>query len=75
MELSALTALSPIDGRYGDKTLELRPIFSEYGLIKYRVIVEIRWLQQLSAHEAITEVPSFDETTNQLLNDIITKLC
>ena len=72
MELSALTALSPIDGRYGDKTLELRPIFSEYGLIKYRVIVEIRWLQQLSAHEAITEVPSFDETTNQLLNDIIT---
>lgn len=72
MELSALTALSPIDGRYGDKTLELRPIFSEYGLIKYRVIVEIRWLQQLSAHAAITEVPSFDETTNQLLNDIIT---
>jgi len=43
MELSALTAISPADGRYGSKTKELRAIFSEFGLIKYRVIVEVRW--------------------------------
>jgi adenylosuccinate lyase len=42
MELSALTAISPIDGRYADKTAELRPIFSEYGLIRHRVQVEVR---------------------------------
>lgn len=45
MELSALTAVSPIDGRYGSKTSVLRSIFSEFGLLKYRTIVEIRWLQ------------------------------
>lgn len=46
--LSHLTAVAPTDGRYGDKTAELRPIFSEYGLIRNRVVVEIRWLQMLS---------------------------
>lgn len=71
MELSALTSLSPIDGRYSDKIQELRPIFSEYGLLKYRVEVEIRWLQKLSACEAIKEVLAFDEQTNHLLNSII----
>ena len=45
MELSALTAISPVDGRYGSKTTELRSIFSEFGLIKYRVIVEVRWFK------------------------------
>ena len=44
MELSQLTAISPIDGRYGAKTDSLRPIFSEYGLIRHRVVVEVRWL-------------------------------
>ncbi|MEM0909781.1 MAG: adenylosuccinate lyase, partial [Pseudomonadota bacterium] len=48
MQLSSLTALSPIDGRYANKTVELRQHFSEFGLIKNRVIVEIRWLQALS---------------------------
>ena len=48
MELSALTAISPVDGRYGSKTSDLRPIFSEFGLTKYRVTVEVRWLQKLS---------------------------
>lgn len=71
MELSALTSLSPIDGRYSDKIQELRPIFSEYGLLKYRVQVEIRWLQKLSACEAIKEVSAFNEQTNHLLNSII----
>ncbi|HAS2437557.1 TPA: adenylosuccinate lyase, partial [Vibrio cholerae] len=49
MELSALTAVSPVDGRYGSKTIALRSIFSEFGLLKYRTIVEIRWLQKLAA--------------------------
>lgn len=57
MNLSPLTAISPIDGRYAEKTHSLRLIFSEYGLIRYRVLVEIRWLQALAAHPGILEVP------------------
>jgi len=71
MELSSLTAISPVDGRYGSKTKELRPIFSEFGLIKHRVLVEVRWLQMLAAHEGIKEVPSFSETANNLLEAIL----
>lgn len=57
MDLSALTAISPVDGRYGSKTAELRGIFSEYGLTKYRVQVEINWLKLLSSCPEIEEVP------------------
>jgi len=71
MELSSLTAISPIDGRYASKTKVLRSIFSEFGLIRYRVLVEIRWLQFLSAHPEIAEVPEFDADTTNLLNDLI----
>jgi len=71
MNLSALTAVSPIDGRYGTKTESLRGVFSEYGLIKNRVAVEIRWLQRLSAHPEITEVPTFSDSANALLNRIV----
>jgi len=71
MDLSALSAVSPIDGRYGSKTTELRSIFSEFGLIKYRVQVEIRWLQRLAAHEAIEEVPSLSSEANSLLNQLV----
>ena len=71
MELSPLTAISPIDGRYGSKTKSLRSIFSEFGLIKFRVIVEVRWLQQLAKNPAIIEVPEFSESANNLLDDII----
>lgn len=71
MELSSLTAISPVDGRYGSKTQELRPIFSEFGLIKYRVNVEVRWLQMLAAQEKITEVPAFSEAAEQLLENIL----
>ena len=49
MELSPLTAISPVDGRYDSKTAPLREIASEYGLIRYRVAVEVRWLQALAA--------------------------
>ena len=72
MELSGLTAISSADGRYGSKTKELRAIFSEFGLIKYRVTVEVRWLQALASCEAIKEVPEFSDSANQLLEQIIT---
>jgi adenylosuccinate lyase len=75
MNLSALTALSPVDGRYGSKTKELREYFSEYGLIKQRVVVEVRWLQALSKHQDITEVPVFSNEANQLLNSIVDQFC
>lgn len=71
MQLNALTAISPVDGRYGSKTVDLRNYFSEFGLIKYRVMVEVRWLQQLAATPQITEVPSLSADANQLLNDIV----
>ena len=67
----ALTAISPIDGRYANKVDALRPIFSEYGLIRFRVLVEVRWLQALANHALITEVTAFSPSANQLLNDII----
>ena len=71
MELSALTAVSPVDGRYGSKTVDLRPIFSEFGLIRNRVLVEIRWLQKLAAHPQISEVPALSADANTLLNNIV----
>ena len=70
MDLSALTAVSPVDGRYGSKTAALRPYFSEFGLIHHRVIVELRWLQALAKHDQITEVPAFSDEANQLLDSI-----
>ena len=70
MDLSALSAVSPIDGRYGSKTAPLRGIFSEFGLIKRRVLVEVRWLQCLAAHEGIPEVPSLSAAASEALNAI-----
>ena len=70
MNLTPLTAISPLDGRYGDKTAELRPIFSEFGLMRFRVQVEIRWLQALSDQVDIQEVPSLTDETNTVLNQI-----
>jgi len=58
MHLSPLTALSPTDGRYADRLLSLRPIFSEYGLIRRRLLVELRWLEALSDEPEIREVPA-----------------
>ncbi len=68
----ALTAISPIDGRYADKVEALRPIFSEYGLIHFRVLVEVRWLQALAVHPLIPEVSPFSKSANELLNTIVT---
>ncbi|WP_411849190.1 adenylosuccinate lyase [Yersinia ruckeri] len=71
MELSSLTAVSPIDGRYGDKVSALRAIFSEFGLLKFRVQVEVRWLQKLAACAEIKEVPAFDANANAYLDKIV----
>lgn len=71
MELTPLTAISPVDGRYADKTQALRAIFSEYGLIRYRVEVEIRWLEALAQHPAIHEVAPLSHQAKALLADII----
>lgn len=69
--LSELSALSPVDGRYGSKSHALRAYFSEFGLIKHRVLVEVRWLQALSSHGDIIEVPIFSDSANKVLNDIV----
>jgi adenylosuccinate lyase len=71
MDLSSLSAVSPIDGRYAGKTEDLRPIFSEFGLIHHRVLVEIRWLQHLAASPAITEVPAFSDHANKILDGVV----
>ena len=69
--LSALTAVSPLDGRYGDKIAALRDVFSEFGLIKRRVIVEVRWLQSLAANRGITEVPPLSVESAAYLEGIL----
>ncbi|KAE9528258.1 adenylosuccinate lyase [Testudinibacter aquarius] len=71
MELNALTALSPIDGRYQDKAASLRSIFSEFGLLKFRVEVEVRWLQKLAATAEIAEVAVLSPQANDYLNQIV----
>ena len=71
VSLSPLTAISPIDGRYGAKTDMLRTVFSEYGLIRYRVLVEVRWLQHLAANPAIVEVAPFSKDATALLNGLV----
>jgi len=70
MNLSSLSAISPIDGRYAEKTVGLRAIFSEYGLMRYRVIAEVRWLIQLASHAGIPEVPSLSATARERLDHI-----
>ncbi len=70
-EFNTLKSISPIDGRYSKKTNDLSCIFSEFGLIKYRVLVEVRWLQAMSRNSEITEVPAFyDSSASTLLDSI-----
>lgn len=70
MDLTSLTAISPLDGRYAEKTQDLRAIFSEYGLIRHRVLIEVRWLQELAAHPEIAEVPTLSAHASQILDNI-----
>ncbi|EOR06858.1 adenylosuccinate lyase [Acinetobacter tandoii] len=69
--MNALTALSPLDGRYASKCDALRPFLSEFGLIHARVTVEVRWLQALANHPEIVEVPAFTAETNAALDAIV----
>ena len=71
--MNALTALSPLDGRYASKCDALRPFLSEFGLIHARVTVEVRWLQALANRPEITEVPPFSAVTNTALDAIVTE--
>ncbi|MDA1107202.1 MAG: adenylosuccinate lyase [Proteobacteria bacterium] len=71
MESSTLMAISPLDGRYGNKTAALSPIFSEYGLMRHRVLVEVRWLQWLAREPKIPEVAAFSAQANAALNTIV----
>lgn len=71
MELSELTAVSPIDGRYASKTAELRGYFSEYGLIYFRVMVELRWFAYLAAHPGIPELPPLGQEETLFLKAIL----
>ncbi|MEE9446345.1 MAG: adenylosuccinate lyase [Arenicellales bacterium] len=73
LNLSELTALSPLDGRYAGKTAPLRRYFSEYGLIYYRVHVEIEWLIHLSELQGIEELPEFSDTAKQALRKIVSE--
>lgn len=74
MTNTSLTAISPIDGRYARQVEKLRPIFSEYGLIRFRVLVEVRWLQALAREAKIAEVPAFSEAALLALNTIADEL-
>ena len=71
MERSKLRALSPADGRYADKVNALRDILSEYGLIRYRVLVEVRWLQWMADESSIPEMPPLSSVMKDVLNDIV----
>ncbi len=75
MELNVLTAISPVDGRYFDKTKDLATIFSEFGLIKYRVLVEVKWLQAMADNPGIKEVPVFSTQASEFLANIAAHFC
>lgn len=70
MSFSPIYALSPLDGRYHSKVADLRPYFSEFALIHYRVRIEIEWLKALSNEPLITEVPTFSSATMVQLNNL-----
>ncbi|SFH37219.1 adenylosuccinate lyase [Modicisalibacter xianhensis] len=73
MQLSPLTALSPVDGRYEAKAERLREHFSEFGLIRARVTVEVRWLECLAAHPQIPEVPALSAEAKAFLDTLVSE--
>ncbi len=70
MNLTSLSAVSPIDGRYAEKTVKLRQIFSEFGLMRFRVLAEIRWLEALAEHPGIPEVKPLSDSAREKLEKI-----
>jgi adenylosuccinate lyase len=75
MKVSTLKALSPADGRYADKVGALRDIFSEYGLIRFRVLVEVRWLQCLADEDQVAELAPLSSVMKDVLNHIVDDFC
>lgn len=73
MTISTLTAISPIDGRYRARTEVLSDYFSEYALIRYRVLVEVRWLQQLAAHPGVPEAPALSANARTRLDRLVSE--
>jgi adenylosuccinate lyase len=73
MTISTLTAISPIDGRYRARTEVLSDYFSEYALIRYRVLVEVRWLQQLAAHPGVPEAPELSANARTRLDKLVSE--
>lgn len=71
MDLIALNALSPLDGRYAQKAHPVREFLSEYALIRYRVFVEVRWLQHLADEPGITELPPLESPVKDVLNKLL----
>ena len=71
MLLTSLTAISPLDGRYQSKVSSLQEFFSEFGLIRYRVQVEVAWLLALSAEPALDEIPAFSTITRDELSAVV----
>ncbi len=70
--MNPISALSPLDGRYHAKVESLSPYFSEYGLIRYRLRVELEWFKALSLEPILKEIPAFSPATQQKLTDIVT---
>ncbi len=71
MELSSLTAISPLDGRYHEKLADLNPLFSEYGLMRFRLTIEIAWLKALADEPQIQEIPPLSEHAVHLLDKLL----
>lgn len=71
MNTFSINAISPLEGRYHEKVAGLRPIFSEYGLIRFRVMVEVRWLQLLATHGHLPELPPLSEHAQNILNAMV----
>lgn len=75
MKISTIKALSPADGRYAGTVNDLRDVFSEYGLIRYRVLVEVRWLQWLADEPSVAELEPLTSVMKDVLNDIVDNFC
>ena len=73
--MDSALCLSPVDGRYADQASCLRPFLSEYGLIYYRILVEVKWLRHLANNPEITEVPSLSHEALSVLDSIIDTFC
>ncbi len=73
MDPTTLTALSPLDGRYARKAAPLRPYLSEFALIRYRVLIEVRWLQHLADEARIADIGTLDSPAKDVLNEIVDK--